>query len=90
MAISGWDPSRDMDTLKQKMNKLFEDSLTRGRSTEDQFSAGAWTPSVDIYETADRVVIRADLPGIEQKNIDLRGIGFSRFSLGEPRRRRTA
>jgi HSP20 family protein len=72
MAISGWDPSRDMDTLQQRMNKLFEDSLARGKSTEDQFPAGAWTPAVDIFETAERVVIRADLPGIEQKNIDLR------------------
>ena len=72
MAISGWDPSRDMNMLQQRMNKMFEDSLTRGRSTEDQIPAGAWTPAVDIYETADRVIIRADLPGIEQKNIDLR------------------
>jgi HSP20 family protein len=33
---------------------------------------GAWTPSVDIYETDDKVVLKADLPGIEQKDIDLR------------------
>ncbi|MBI3449941.1 MAG: Hsp20/alpha crystallin family protein [Acidobacteria bacterium] len=72
MALSRWDPFRDMTTLQERMNKLFEDSLTRSRATDQEFPMGSWTPAVDVYETDEKVVLKADLPGIDQKDIDLR------------------
>lgn len=72
MAPSGWDPSRDMNLLQQRMNKLFEESLRLGRSTEHDVTGSGWMPAVDIYETEDKVVVKADLPGVEQGEIDLR------------------
>jgi len=72
MAMNQWDPFKDMTTLKERMDKLFEDSLTRSRTTEQEFPMGSWKPAVDIYETDDKVVLKADLPGIEQRDIDLR------------------
>jgi HSP20 family protein len=73
MTLTRWDPMRDMMSLQERMNKLFEDSLARSRSTEqDDFPMGSWTPPVDIYETEDKVILRADLPGVDQKDIDLR------------------
>jgi HSP20 family protein len=54
------------------MNRLFEDSLSRSKTTDQEMAMGAWTPAVDIYETPEHVVLRADLPGIAEKDIDVR------------------
>ena len=72
MALTRWDPFRDLVSLQERMNRLFEDSLSRSKTTDQEMAMGAWTPPVDIYETQDEVVLRADLPGIDQKDIDLR------------------
>lgn len=73
MTLTRWDPFNDLVKLQERMNRLFEDSMRRsGRDTEEGFSSGAWTPAVDIFETPDAVVLVADLPGIEQKDIDIR------------------
>jgi HSP20 family protein len=72
MTLSRWDPFRDMTALQERMNKLFEDSLTRSRAADHELPMGAWTPSVDIYETEEKVVLKADLPGVELSDIDLR------------------
>jgi HSP20 family protein len=72
MAITRWDPFKDLISLRDKMNKLFEDSMSRSQAIDHDFSAGAWRPSVDIYETADRMVLVADLPGINQDAIELK------------------
>lgn len=72
MRTTHWDPSRDMYLLQDRMNKLFEESLARGRATDETSSGGAWSPPVDVYETEDRIVLKADLPGVDQRDIDLR------------------
>ncbi len=72
MAITRWDPFRDLISLQERMNKLFEDSLARSGTFEEGFSAGAWSPSADIYETQEKIVIRLDLPGLSQDEIELR------------------
>ena len=72
MALTRWDPFRDLVTLQERMNRLFEDSLSRSKTTDQEMAMGAWTPAVDIYETPEHVVLRADLPGIAEKDIDVR------------------
>jgi len=72
MALTRWDPFRDMVTLQERMNRLFEDSMARSKTTDEEMAMGAWTPSVDIFETPEKVVLRADLPGVAEKDIDLR------------------
>jgi HSP20 family protein len=54
------------------MNRLFQESLARSRGDDEVASSGAWTPPVDIYEGPDRVVLRADVPGVPQDEIDLK------------------
>jgi HSP20 family protein len=61
-----------MVTLQERMNRLFEDSMARSKTTDEEMAMGAWTPSVDIFETPEKVVLRADLPGVAEKEIDLR------------------
>ncbi|MGH9794175.1 MAG: Hsp20/alpha crystallin family protein, partial [Candidatus Acidiferrales bacterium] len=68
--ITRWDPFRGVSTLQEHVNRLFEDSFFRNRADESGLSA--WTPSVDIYEDGDQLVIKADLPDVNEKDIDIR------------------
>jgi HSP20 family protein len=72
MALTRWDPFRDLVTLQERMNRLFEDSLSRSKTTDQEMAMGAWTPAVDIFETPETIVLKADLPGIDEKDIDVR------------------
>jgi HSP20 family protein len=71
MAIIRWDPFRDLVTLREKMNRLFEETFT-SRSEEKDLMAGTWTPSVDIYETENALVLSAEVPGIEEDDIEIK------------------
>ena len=67
-----FDPFRDLISLQERMNRLFQESLARSRGEDEVASGGAWTPPVDIYEGPDRVVLRADIPGVPQEELDLK------------------
>ena len=70
MAIVRWmDPFRDVMGIQDRVNRLFEEFLTRGRGREEGIEAGAWIPAVDIYETDDDLVVKAELPGVEKDQI---------------------
>ena len=70
--LTRWDPFRDLVSLQERMNRLFEDSLSRSKTTDQEMAMGTWTPAVDIFETPETVVMRADLPGVDLKDIDVR------------------
>lgn len=71
MTITRWDPFQDLMSLQERMNRLFQESLARQRGQEN-IETGQWAPAVDIFETGDRIVLRADLPGVDQGDIELR------------------
>src|SRR5512140_2800792 len=74
MAVIRWnDPFRELVTLQERMNRIFDDTLSRssGHREEDAF-AGTWTPPVDILETKDKLILRAELPGFVEDQIQLR------------------
>ncbi len=71
MAIIRWDPFRDMVTLREKMNRLFEDVFT-GRSEGKEIAASTWAPAVDIFETENDLVMTAEVPGIDEKDIEIK------------------
>jgi len=66
-----WDPFRDLLSLQERMNKLFEDSLVRSTSQLGDASEGAWTPVVDILEKDDAILLKAELPGVRLEDVDL-------------------
>ena len=68
--ITRWEPSRGGTFLQDQVNRLFEDTLTRGRSGQAELAA--WAPAVDIYETETELVVKADLPDLQEKDIDVR------------------
>lgn len=72
MAIIRWDPFRDVMTLQERMNHLFDHALSRTRVDDKEgLTASMWSPSVDIFETPDSIVMKAELPGVSRDNIDI-------------------
>lgn len=73
MAIVRWDPFRDLVGLQERMNRMFDESFRgAGRSGEDWGLGGAWAPAVDIYEQDGNIVVKAELPGVDPKDVDVR------------------
>jgi len=71
MLIRTWDAFSDLARLQTDMNRLFESRARRDEPSEG-FEQASWQPTVDIYEDPERVVLSADLPGVEQKDVDIR------------------
>ncbi len=67
MAIVRWDPIKDLISIQERVNKIFEDTF-EDKNTSNR---GEWTPPVDIYETQNELVIVAELPGMNEDEIDL-------------------
>ncbi|HEX4002058.1 MAG TPA: Hsp20/alpha crystallin family protein [Candidatus Acidoferrales bacterium] len=70
MSITRWDPFQNLATLQDQVNRLLEAPLA-GRRAENS-NLTAWAPAVDIYETENELVIKADLPDINEKDLDVR------------------
>ena len=70
MGITRWDPFRDLSILQERMNRLFEDA-GRGYRGDEAAATTTWSPAVDIFETENDIMVKAELPGIERKDITL-------------------
>ena len=68
--ITRWDPFREMSTLQDRMNRLLSDQL--GAITHDEALTGAFVPPVDVYEDENSIQVRLEVPGIDEKDIDIR------------------
>jgi len=68
--ITRWEPFRNLSSFQEQMNRLFEDSFIRPRSESSALTT--WAPAVDIYETKDELVVKADLPDINEEDLDVR------------------
>ena len=71
MSKSTANPFQDLLTLRDRMNRLFEESLGKFSSVGDQPPSGYWSPPVDIFEDYERVVFRVDLPGIQRDDVEV-------------------
>lgn len=65
-----WEPFRDMVSLREAMDRLFEDSLVRP-GVGWPARAGAEVLAVDVYETDDSVVVKTAVPGISPEDLDV-------------------
>jgi HSP20 family protein len=76
MAIVRWEPFRDLLSLQDRMNRLFDESYrgtNRGANDADEWAlGGSWAPAVDIYEQDGNLVMKAELPGVDPKSVDIR------------------
>jgi HSP20 family protein len=71
MTIIKWDPFRNVTTLQDRINRLFEDSFPHSSQQREELELTpcAWRPMVDIYETESGIVIEADLPGVAKEDV---------------------
>jgi HSP20 family protein len=68
MTLVRWDPFREVVTLQERVNRVFSDLY--GRSASEDLS-GRWTPAVDIYESPDALVLKAELPDVKREDIQI-------------------
>ncbi len=64
-----WEPFRGIPSLQEQFNRFFENRFST--STEEQ-TLTAWASAVDVYETENELVIKADLPQVSEKELDVR------------------
>ena len=67
MAITRWDPFREVVALQNRMNSLFRD-FNEG---EGPMTTAAFAPAADIYEDEKKIAIKLEVPGIEEKDLDV-------------------
>jgi len=67
--LTRWEPFRGTTSLQDQVNRLFNDVLER-QGEESRFTA--WAPAVDLYETEHELVVKADLPEVDPKDLDIR------------------
>src|SRR5579864_2943000 len=67
--ITRWEPFRNISSLQEQVNRLFDSSF---KGNGDNSTLTTWAPAVDIYETENELVLKADLPDVNEKDIDIR------------------
>jgi len=71
MELTRWDPFKDLQALQDRMNRLFHESTGRLLGRPDEVFGGQWVPVVDILEEDQEFVVKAELPGMESKDLDI-------------------
>jgi HSP20 family protein len=80
--LTRWEPVREMMTLREAMDRLFDDAFTRPLGLRE----GGWsTPAVDMYQTDDEVVVKAALPGFKADEVQINITGDVLTLRGETR-----
>ena len=68
--ITRWDPYRDLATLQNRVNRLFQESAGSGETSLT--NSGAFVPPVDVYEDEQGLRLKLEVPGIDEKDLDVR------------------
>ena len=84
MNVIRWQPFSDMLTLRQAMDRLFDDSFVRPSRLTTAFDEGTDLP-VDMYQTDDSVVVKASVPGIKPEEVEVTITGDTLTIKGETR-----
>lgn len=79
--INRWSPFRDLNILQDRINRLFSEET--GRSEIEKTTGRAWAPVVDILETDNDLVVRAEIPGVRREDIDIEVTSESLSIRGE-------
>jgi HSP20 family protein len=75
-----WEPFKELSSIRGQMDRLLESFFKRGETMD-----GLWKPSIDFSETTDEFVIKADIPGVEEKNLSVTLSGNNLLIKGERR-----
>jgi len=69
--LTRWEPVRELANLQERMNRLFSDSFGPV-SSQESLSAGSFVPPVDVYEDEQGIQLKMEVPGVDEKDIDIR------------------
>ncbi len=84
LELAPWRPMRELTTLRREMDRLWEDFFGRRELLADE---GGWVPAVDVSEDKENVTVRAELPGIDPKEVEISLSGDTLNIRGEKRQR---
>ena len=73
--LTRWEPTREMMTLREAMDRLFDDAFTRPFSLIRDGGSTWSAPAIDMYQTANEVVVKAALPGIKADEVQINVTG---------------
>jgi len=82
MAIVRFEPFRNLLTTQREFERLFKEAFSP-MSGETEVSTRSWAPPVDIYETEDAIVLKAELPGIDPQDVEVRVEDNTLYLKGE-------
>jgi HSP20 family protein len=68
--LTRWDPYREFNTLQDRLNRLFNASFHEGR--DESLATSSFAPAVDVYEDEHNVTLKIEVPGMDEKDIDVR------------------
>ena len=83
MSVIRWEPFRDLVSTQDRFNQLFNDTFARAFGDQHEVSPRSWVPPVDIYETGDSLVLKAELPGINPDDVEIRFEDSTLYLKGE-------
>lgn len=70
MFVTRWDPFRELSSLQNRVNGLFQDY---GRNGQDELTTtGSFVPAVDVYEDEQKITLKLEIPGVNQEDVDVR------------------
>lgn len=71
MQLTRWNPIRDLYNFRHRMNHMFDNAFTPTLKEDEALSMWHWKPAVDVYDNGSHIMIKAELPGMDKKNIDV-------------------
>ena len=71
MALARLNPARDLMRMREEMDRLFSEFFRPGDGEEGTWMRGSWAPPVDIYETNEDFVLKAELPGFSKEDVQI-------------------
>ncbi len=65
-------PYRELNTLQERVNRLFHESYSSSEGRDESLATSNFAPAVDVYEDEHSVTLKIEVPGIDEKDIDVR------------------
>lgn len=81
-----WDPFNEMERIQGEMNRLFNTSLMRGGDRDTGLQEGVWSPAIDIHDSKDNILVKADIPGLKKEDIEVTVQGDALIIKGQKSR----
>lgn len=81
-----WNPVSELEKLQQDMGRLFDFSFSRWPERDSGLLEGLWSPAIDIYDSKDHLMVKADIPGLSKDEIEVSVHGDTLTLKGEKKK----